>query len=179
MSAVAIASAIAPRESWRRVAAIGTVAAIAPDLDAVPKLLGHWTDSVLMAHRGLTHSVWFAMAAAACFCVTSWRPGGMSRTRTFVYLAAALLSHGLLDTFSDFGDGIGVALLSPVTQERFKAPWQPITGEISEVLFCLIPLTALTVGVLRKRRIQLPIPDRDQPVSLSLHDTGRPPAQVE
>ena len=175
ISAVAIAAAIAPRQSWRRVASIGALAAVAPDLDGLPRLLG-WNTSALLVHRGLTHSVWFAVAAAACLSVGTWRRSGASRTRMFVFLALALLSHGVLDTFSNYGSGVGVALLSPLSAHRFNAPWQPITGEISEFAFCLIPLTLLTVGILHVRRIPLSVHGRREPTSLALHDPGGPAA---
>jgi membrane-bound metal-dependent hydrolase YbcI (DUF457 family) len=164
MSAVAIAAAIAPRESWQRVAAIGAMAAMAPDLDGVPGLLVGFGGSGLMAHRGLTHSVCVAVAGAACLSVVTWRRTGMSHARLFIYLAVAMVSHGVLDTFSNFGSGIGVALLSPLSPRRFNAPWQPIRGELSEFAWCLVPLIVLTVGVLRLRHIRVRERWRARPV---------------
>ena len=77
-------------------------------------------------HRGATHSFGFAVLCGLVF----W--GGCLALRTPMRkalilsgtVAAVMASHGLLDTLTD--GGLGAALLWPISDERFFAPWRPI-----------------------------------------------------
>lgn len=101
--------------------------ALAPDLDLLSNLLGTAFNTPF-SHRGITHSVIFALvvALAAGFLV---RGASRRRLLTGVWVFAALASHGLLDTMSQSGNG--PLLFWPLTQARYEFPWRPIPGVIS------------------------------------------------
>ena len=74
-------------------------------------------------HRGALHSILFAgVVAAVLAAVAFWRKAPVAR----IALTGALVvaTHGLLDTLTDGGKG--VALLWPLSNARFFAPWRPI-----------------------------------------------------
>jgi inner membrane protein len=106
----------------RRLAACGVIGAMLPDLDVIGLRLGFPYASDY-GHRGFTHSLLFAAALALA-------GAGLRRwlrttfVAAFVFLFAAIASHGLLDTLTDGGRGI--ALLWPFTSERYFAPVRPI-----------------------------------------------------
>ena len=74
-------------------------------------------------HRGATHSLAFSLMLGLGIgllgVVLRWPP-----VRTGMIAACVLVSHGLLDTFTD--GGLGCALLWPFDHARFFAPWNPI-----------------------------------------------------
>ena len=108
--------------SWTVPAA--AVCAMLPDADVVAFTFGVPYGSIL-GHRGLTHSI-AAGALLATVIVAAGSRGLASRDRRrlWVILAAATISHGLLDTLTD--GGRGVALLAPFESERYFFPWRPI-----------------------------------------------------
>jgi len=121
----AIVLALAPWRSdvpSRRLVLWGVALSVAPDLDAVGFWLGVPYDSPL-GHRGLTHSLFFALVLAAIVTASVFRrspsPIGVL---AFLFLCAA--SHGLFDAMTDGGRGI--ALLAPFDWDRYFLPWRPI-----------------------------------------------------
>ena len=77
------------------------------------------------SHRGVTHSVAFALllGAVGAFAVKRGIPA--ARTVALMLLLAAIaLSHGLLDAMTNGGPG--VAFAAPLSDERFFLPWRPI-----------------------------------------------------
>lgn len=95
-----------------------------PDLDGVGFWLGIPYDSTL-GHRGLMHSIPFAMAAAAIVVLAFFRdPLPVPKWRLWLQFTLAMASHGLLDMLTNGGHGI--ALLAPLWNERFFFPWTPI-----------------------------------------------------
>lgn len=105
-----------------RAAALGAFAAVVPDFDVAGFRFGIAYGD-LLGHRGLTHSLAFAVALGA-FGAVAWSRARRSRFHAWLYLALATASHGLFDALTD--GGLGVALLAPFTNERFFFPWQPI-----------------------------------------------------
>ncbi|MEM9177965.1 MAG: metal-dependent hydrolase, partial [Myxococcota bacterium] len=98
-------------------------AAAAPDLDVVFHQLGVAYDHPL-GHRGFTHSVFFAVLLGAA-SVPAWRRAGATRAGLAGGLTtAAVLSHGLLDTFTDAG--LGAGLFIPFDDGRYFAPFRPL-----------------------------------------------------
>ena len=102
---------------------LGIACAEIPDLDAI----GFWFGvpyGALVGHRGLTHSILFALLLS--WIVARWaaQPGDMSRARLWGYLFLATLSHGVLDGMTD--GGLGVAFFSPLDQGRYFLPFRPI-----------------------------------------------------
>src|SRR5512143_420129 len=82
----------------RRLVGITAVAAALPDIDAIGRPFGHGDAAVLGGHRAVTHSVFFALAAAvATALVTSRGKPDLNRWRIGAYVAVVVLSHGVLD----------------------------------------------------------------------------------
>jgi inner membrane protein len=108
-----------------RVVALGALLAALPDLDVIAFRVGIAYGDVL-GHRGLSHSLVIAAIVAGAL-VLAPSVGGTtshSRRRAFVFLFAAMASHGLLDALTD--GGLGVALVSPFDTTRYFFPWRPI-----------------------------------------------------
>ena len=122
--AVPIASAMIAghgKVSWRLFCA-AVVASVLPDVDTIGYYLGipygHF-----IGHRGFSHSISFAFAVALLgVAVASWLHSG--RLVTFVVLFISTVSHGILDAMSS--GGLGIAFLSPFSNERYFFPWRPI-----------------------------------------------------
>ena len=97
--------------------------AAAPDIDVVAFAFGiPYLDPV--GHRGFSHSLPLA-AFVGALSVPLWRRAGTERSAfAGVLTFLALASHGLLDTFTDAGEGVG--LLIPFENGRYFAPWRPI-----------------------------------------------------
>ena len=74
-------------------------------------------------HRGAFHSVAIGLALGILAGLVG-RALGHRWGRTTLLAVPVAVSHGLLDTLTDGGRGI--AVLWPLTGERFFAPWQPI-----------------------------------------------------
>ena len=98
--------------------AAGVLASALPDLDVIAFSWGVPYGSAL-GHRGFTHSLCAAAAVALAGAALS-RSLRAGAGRTVLFLFVAMASHGILDTFTD--GGRGVALLWPVSAERFFAP---------------------------------------------------------
>src|ERR1043165_1814380 len=122
---VALRPPITPRRYW----VLGACCSVLPDLDVLARPFGPARLDVLLGgHRGLTHSVSFALligliCVLAAFAGPTWTG---RRGRLWLYFAAATASHGLVDSLTAYGQG--VALLAPLSWTRVKAPWQPLTG---------------------------------------------------
>jgi inner membrane protein len=79
-----------------------------------------------LGHRGLTHSLLFAVVFASILAAAYLR---VSRAPlrygvVFAYLAVSLASHGLLDALTTGGRGVGFFI--PFSTERYFYPWRPI-----------------------------------------------------
>jgi inner membrane protein len=97
-----------------------------PDLDVLLRWLSF---SHLLSHRGLTHSLFFALIftmVITVFCYLSGIIHGNIRTLIKVWLvfATVMASHGLMDALTD--GGRGVALFSPFSLHRYFFPIRPI-----------------------------------------------------
>ncbi|HXV37121.1 MAG TPA: metal-dependent hydrolase [Myxococcota bacterium] len=119
----ALSSLLPRRQRAKWVVALLAALAAAPDLDVVAFRLGIPYEHPL-GHRGVTHSLFFA-ACVALASIPFWRralqaSAGAASLLTFV----AVASHGVLDTFTDAGRGIG--LFIPFDNDRYFAPWRPI-----------------------------------------------------
>jgi inner membrane protein len=102
----------------------GVACAVAPDLDVLA--LGFVPHESMLGHRGLTHSLPFAvaLAALAAFAALPRASAGVSRLAAWLYLFLATASHGLLDACTN--GGRGVALFAPFSAARFFFPFRPI-----------------------------------------------------
>lgn len=113
--------AVLPRRAW----ILGAVCSAAPDLDSIL----HWSGvpySHVLGHRGLTHSIPFALVFAALVVWivrrTPWRQ--FPPWPLYAYLALAIGSHGVFDAMTN--GGMGIAFLAPFSAERWFLPWDPI-----------------------------------------------------
>jgi inner membrane protein len=112
-----------------------TAVSFAPDLDVLAFTVGI-PYRAPFGHRGATHSLVFA-GLAGCALGLGARASGLSALRVAVTASLVMASHGLLDAFTD--GGRGVALLWPLSDERYFAPWRPI------------PVSPLGRGILSSR----------------------------
>ena len=100
--------------------ALALVCAVLPDLDA----LGLWPGIPYahpFGHRGITHSLPFAVALAGAGTLLA--PEAEPRIAFGVLLVSAA-SHGLIDALTN--GGLGIALFSPFSHRRFFLPWRVI-----------------------------------------------------
>ncbi len=153
-----------PRRTWWLLAGC----AMLPDLDTVGLLFGVPYGS-LYGHRGLFHSLAFALIVALAVVATGYS-GFAKRERWSLVLLffVATASHGLLDCLTD--GGRGVALLAPVELKRYFFGWRPIhvspiglaalsaaglRALLSEIIVVWLPaalLTAVTGWLRRNQR---------------------------
>ena len=98
----------------------GIVASVLPDLDVLAFHFGI-SYSHQFGHRGFSHSILFAvLLGLIALMFSSALQSNRMQAFTFIFISA--LSHSLLDMLTN--GGMGVALLWPVSETRFFAPWQ-------------------------------------------------------
>jgi inner membrane protein len=104
--------------------ALFTALATFPDADVLARALGAGRGSPWL-HRGATHSLALALAAAT---VAVLAVGGLGRSRARIWLTAAVVaaSHGALDALTRGGGG--VMFLWPASVERFLAPFSLVAA---------------------------------------------------
>jgi inner membrane protein len=100
----------------------GVGASILPDADAFGLDLGI-PYGHLLGHRGLSHSILFALLLAVCAALL-YLTLRSSRSAAFAVVLISCASHGLLVALTN--GGMGVALLSPIWNHRYFFPWRPI-----------------------------------------------------
>ncbi len=148
--AVLASPLLEPRWRTRGVIGLTALAAAAPDLDAIGRPFGYGDVDFLGGHRGLTHSLFAALVLAAialAFVARAAAPRDRVRIALFVFCVVA--SHGLLDAFTTYGDG--VAIFAPFSWYRWKSPWQPFGGLWSEMLALWVPAALMYVLWLKPR----------------------------
>lgn len=146
---------------------VGAACTIVPDLDGIGLRLGIPYESPL-GHRGLSHSLLFAVAWAALMVMVCRRFLRVENwPALFVYLVLCTASHGILDALTNGGHGI--AFLAPFSDTRYFMPWQPIavsplsstrflSGQawpvlVSEFWWVVVPFATLgSIGALASRR---------------------------
>jgi inner membrane protein len=118
--AVPLALAVAGRRGMvsPRLLAAGFLCSVAPDLDVLTHAFGAGWGS-FFGHRGITHTLGFALLLAA-ICAALYRPLHTSVRTAFVFTFICTWSHPILDAFTDGGSGI--PLLWPLSGERFFFP---------------------------------------------------------
>ena len=139
-----------------------------PDVDVISIAFGIPYEHVL-GHRGLTHSIFFALLLGFLTVTAFFRKEGLSHKRTVLlasYFALITASHSILDGLTN-GD-LGVALLAPFDNSRYFFPFRPIEvspiglaffGERgytvikSEIIWVWIPVfsTVIVAKVLRSK----------------------------
>lgn len=111
-----------------RVLVAASLCSVAPDLDVIGFAFGIEYGAVL-GHRGLTHSVFFALVVAGL--VTRWMPLRQKNNSVaiFLFLFVSTVSHPILDSMTN--GGLGVAFLAPFDNRRYFCRWRPI--EVSPI----------------------------------------------
>ena len=173
-TALAIGAYFDRKRVPRKVLLAGMVLAIVPDLDAIGYWLGIPGGS-LLGHRGLTHSLAFALIGGlgAAWVWSRDRARSGSRASLGVYFTLVLVSHGCLDALTN--GGAGVAFLSPFSTHRYFFPFRPIQVSpigigvfnargvrilLSEIRWVLLPAAALAaIGMIFRRVRRHPGPE--------------------
>ena len=123
----AVALGLAPwfRRIPRTLLILGVVCSALPDVDVVSFALGIPYDHPL-GHRGVTHSLLFAILLATCVAVAYRRYSrdGVTFRAAFLFLLLVIASHGILDAMTTGGKGIGFFI--PFSNQRFFLPFRPI-----------------------------------------------------
>ena len=126
VAAVSRPSSSVPRGFWWLAALAGAL----PDIDAIGPILGIPGMGFLGDHRGITHSLAFAILLGGALAVMAARrattplPGGAFSPRLWLVFALAAASHGALDALTTYGEG--VQLLAPFDWTRLTALWHPL-----------------------------------------------------
>ena len=98
-----------------------------------------------LGHRGLTHSLPFALLAGVVAAALFFRGLGLLSQRWWCVAGLLVLgtaSHGLLDAFTDAG--LGVGFLVPFSNSRWFFPWRPLaTSPLSVQAFFGGPALAI------------------------------------
>jgi inner membrane protein len=112
-----IGEAILGRQLGKRAMLLGAIAQSVPDVDF---LAAFWLNTAenLLAHRGFTHSVLFAVLITPLLSLLAERwhkPHNISTSRWMVFFAAGIFLHIFIDAFNVYG----VGWLEPFSHHRF------------------------------------------------------------
>lgn len=118
-----IVSALPLRHRQSRNYVIGALTAMIPDLDYIG-FVSQVPYASPWGHRGLTHSIVFAIACGVFFSLIGSRKGGIGRTGLSLLFFATTISHGLLDACTN--GGLGVAFFAPYSHVRYFFTHHPI-----------------------------------------------------
>lgn len=143
--------------------------AMIPDADVIAYSF-NVTRGSMFAHRGFTHSIFFALffGAIVAFVARRFLKTGIAYPKLWTFFALATFSHPLLDMLTNGGSG--VALLAPFSNERFSFPWRPVevspiglgffsargwTVIASEIVWLWLPAIAVLIAATLFRRKSL------------------------
>jgi inner membrane protein len=106
---------------------LAAICAVAPDLDLIGWPLGI-SPSALLGHRGLTHSLPFAVVLGTIAALAFLRDASRrERTAAAIILVLATATHGVLDALTSYAPS-GPAFWAPFSNQRYRFPWTPLTG---------------------------------------------------
>jgi inner membrane protein len=128
VASIALGRAYTARPLPLRFWVLSSVCAVAPDIDVLANRFG-FDYRTMLGHRGLTHSLFFALVLSGVVVLLFFRKPGdgmMSRLALFAFFFAATASHSVLDAMVD--GTLGVAFFAPFTPARFFLPWRPIVS---------------------------------------------------
>ena len=109
-------------------ALVAATLAILPDIDVLGFRSGI-AYSDMLGHRGITHSLPFAVLLGAVVALVGFREVRPFSTQFWTLtglLFVATASHGVLDSMTNAGLGVGFFI--PFDNERYFAPWRPLTA---------------------------------------------------
>jgi len=120
---------VLPRNSiGSSVVLVASICSVAPDLDVVGFHFGIEYGEML-GHRGITHSISFAVAVTTLLAIFMPSGGKRNRLVTFLFLFISTVSHGILDSMTN--GGLGVAFFAPFNSGRYFLRWRLI--EVSPI----------------------------------------------
>lgn len=127
---------------------LAVLSAIIPDADVIGFQYGISYHS-MWGHRGITHSILFAVLWAL---LLSYTFGKQQKLRFFLVLFSATVSHTLLDAMTS--GGLGVALWAPFDNTRIFFPFRPIrvsplgiANFFTERAFVVLRSEAIWIGI--------------------------------
>ncbi|MDQ3011183.1 MAG: metal-dependent hydrolase, partial [Acidobacteriota bacterium] len=155
-----------PARFW----AWAALCSVLPDLDVIGLWFGIPYRS-LWGHRGITHSLLFALLVGCAIAWLAVRGEDLaeikrSRASLAIFFVLATASHLMLDSLTN--GGLGVAVFAPFDNTRYFAPWRPIRVSPigadffstrglmvmgSEIIWVWLPALALVVSAKLYRRI--------------------------
>lgn len=161
--ALSIGSALAPSVGRARFLILSVVTSTLPDADVLGFRLGVAYGD-LLGHRGLTHSLPFALVIGLLVVGLAYRAVprfGRLWWGLLAWFTLLTASHGFQDALTD--GGLGVAFFSPFDPSRYFLPWTPILVSPigiesfftpygwavlrSEILVVWLPATMLTAAI--------------------------------
>jgi inner membrane protein len=101
---------------------LSMLCAVLPDADVAGFAFGVPYGS-MFGHRGLTHSLAFALLLA-CLTVALFFRGAANRKTLVLYFFLVTASHGALDAMTN--GGLGVAFFAPFSAARYFFPFRPV-----------------------------------------------------
>jgi inner membrane protein len=168
-AAIALGKTYSAAKMGWRFWALALASAVLPDADVVAFGFGIKYES-MFGHRGLTHSLPFALFWAFLVVHCEFKDATLFSRRWWglvIFFFVVTASHGILDAFTN--GGLGVAFFAPFSSERYFFPWHgievsPLTihqffsrwgGNVvrSEFKYIWIPCVALWAGAWVVRKI--------------------------
>jgi len=128
-AAVALGKMASEKERGWRFWVLAAGSAALPDADVIGFAFGVQYEDVF-GHRGLSHSLLFALTWAVFVALLEFR---QTRGRELAWLIGFFFvvtaSHGVLDAMTN--GGLGVAFFSPFDRSRYFFSWRPL--EVSPI----------------------------------------------
>lgn len=124
---VAASFGIRTRKKSAKLFILSIACSILPDADIIGYYWLYIPSYHFFGHRGFFHSPFFAALSSVFIVCLFFRTDAIFSKKWWelvFYFFILTASHGLLDAFTNGGNGI--ALLSPVTNDRYFFPWTPI-----------------------------------------------------
>ena len=153
-AAASLGAVITPGRVVPRLLVVGALCSVVPDLDVLGLRLG-LAYGDLLGHRGLSHSLLFAVMAALTMTPLFFAGPHFEglRLRIGVYVFVVTASHGVFDAMTN--GGLGVAFFSPFDTTRYFLPMRPV--EVSPIGISAF-FTARSLGVLASEAVWIGLP---------------------
>lgn len=123
LAGAAIVSLFPKKYRTKKAYGIAALSAVVPDFDYLGFIQRIPYDS-LWGHRGMTHSILFAVLLAAVFAIWAKNKNEKTYLGFFILFFLTTISHACLDACTN--GGLGVAFYSPYNTLRYFFPWRPI-----------------------------------------------------
>lgn len=124
---ISAAAAVSGKKVQKKFWALSILAVVLPDVDVIGLKMGISYGS-FWGHRGFLHSLSFALIVSLLIVAVFFRGReGVFRRwwQYWIYFSLLILTHGILDAFTN--GGLGIALLSPFDNERYFFWTTPIS----------------------------------------------------